>query len=232
MRIETPPSAMPALDNLIEIPLPRKELVHGLIETRRAYVLSAPIGFGKSNIARHMARSVACGLSFLGFRTHKSRVVLVNGELESDNLDELDARVPEGIELIVFDFPSTVINLGRGGSLSEFADRRGCAIFATSRRPGPALRDDSKIVHWRGDCIDPAGGSYAHGRIETGKFGAIPVVRGNDGEVTLDVYRIMKAFADLSFHRNPQFPPIDQGPPRGFRHEGGQESEVERLIRI
>lgn len=232
MRIETPPSAAPVPDNLAEINFPRKELVHGLIGTCRAYVFSAPIGFGKSNIARRLAYSVYNGQPFLGFRTHKSRVVFVNGEIESDCLDELDAKVPEGTELIVFDFPSTAINLGWGGSLSELAERRRCAIFATSRRPGPALRDDSKIVHWRGDCIDPAGGSYAHGRIEIGKFGAIPVVRGNDGEVTLDVYRLTRAFTDLGFHRFPQFPPIDQGPPRGFRHEGGQESEVERYLRM
>jgi hypothetical protein len=232
MPIETPPSDMPALENLTEISFPRKELVHGLIETCRAYVLSAPIGFYKSNIARHMAVSVASGQPFLGIRTHMSRVVFVNGELERDNLDELDAIAPEGTDLIVFDFPSTAINLGRGGSLSEFAERRRCAIFATSRRPGPALRDDPKIVHWRGDCIDAAGGSYAHGRIEIGKFGAIPVVRGNDGEVTLDVYRLTRAFADLGFHRNPQFPPIDQGPPRCFPHESGQESELERYLRM
>jgi AAA domain len=232
MRIETPPSGMPALDNLTEINFQRKELVHGLIETCRAYVLSAPIGFGKSNIARHLAYSVYNGQPFLGFRTHKSRVVFVNGEIASDCLSELDARTPEGTELIVFDFPSTVINSGYGGSLSEFAERRKCAIFATSRRPGPALCDDFKIVHWRGDCIDATGGSYAHGRIEIGKFGAIPVVRGNDGEVTLDVYRLTRAFADLGFHRNPQFPPIDQGPPRGFRHESGQESELERYLRM
>jgi hypothetical protein len=232
MRIETPPSAMPALDNLTEINFPRKELVHGLIETCRAYVLSAPIGFGKSNIARRMAVSVASGQPFLGFRTHKGPVAFVNGELESDNVDELDAETPKGAELVVFDSPSTAINLGRGGSLSEFAERRKLAVFAFSRRPGPALRDDPKIVHWRGDCIDAAGGSYAHGRIEIGKFGAIPVVRGNDGEVTLDVYRLTRAFADLGFHRNPQFPPIDQGPPRGFRHESGQESELERYLRM
>jgi hypothetical protein len=234
MRIETPPSGMPAPPNLTVINFPRKELVHGLIETCRAYVFSAPIGFGKSTIARHLACSVYNGQPFLGSRTHKSGVVFVKDELESDSLDELDAKVPEGTELIVFDFPSTVINHGRGGDLSEFAERRRCAIFATSRRPGPALRDDSKIVHWRGDCIDPAGGSYAHGRIEIGKFGAIPVVRGNDGEVTLDVYRIKKAFADLGFHRNPQFPPIDQGPPRNadFRQESGQAGEVERYLRM
>jgi hypothetical protein len=232
MRIETPPSGMPALDNLTEINFPRKELVHGLIETCRAYLLSAPIGFGKSNIARHMADSVASGQPFFGFRTHKGRVVFVNGELESDSLDELDVRTPKETELIVFDFPSTAINAGWGGSLSELAERRRCAIFATSRQPGPALRDDSTIVHWRGDCIDPAGGSYAHGRIEIGKFGAIPVVRGNDGEVTLDVYRLTRAFADLGFHRNPQFPPIDQGPPRGFSHESGQESDLERYLRM
>jgi hypothetical protein len=232
MRIDPPPSGMPALENLTEISFPRKELVHGLIETCRAYVLSAPIGFGKSNIARHLAYSVASGQPFLGFRTHKSRVVFVNGELGRDNLDELDAIAPEGTDLIVFDFPSTAINLGRGGSLSEFAERRRCAIFATSRRPGPALRDDPKIVHWRGDCIDAAGGSYAHGRIEIGKFGAIPVVRGNDGEVTLDVYRLTRAFADLGFHHNPQFPPIDQGPPRCFPYESGQESELERYLRM
>jgi|SRR5581483_6338351 len=214
MRIETPPSAMPSLDNLTEINFPRKELVHGLIETRRAYVLSAPIGFGKSNIARHLAYSVASGLPFLGFRTHTSRVAFINGELESDSIDELDAKTPEA-ELVVFDFPSTIINVG-WGSLSEFAERRKLAVFAFSRRPGPALRNDPKIVHWRGDCIDAAGGSYAHGRIEIGKFGAIPVVRGNDGEVTLDVYRLTKAFADPGFHRFPQFPPMDQGPLRGF----------------
>jgi hypothetical protein len=232
MRIETPPSGMPAPPNLTEISFPRKELVHGLIETSRAYVLSAPIGFGKSNIARHMAVSVASGQPFLGIRTHMSRVVRINSELESDSLDELHAKVPEETDLIVFDFPSTAINLGRGGSLSEFAKRRRCAIFATSRRPGPALLGDPKIVHWRGDCIDPAGGSYAHGRIEIGQFGAIPVVRGDDGEVTIDVYRLTRAFADLGFHRNPQFPPIDQGPPRGFRHESGQESELERYLRM
>jgi hypothetical protein len=218
MRIETPPSAAPAPDNLTEINFPRKELVHGLIETCRAYVLSAPIGFGKSNIARHLAYSVASGQPFLGFRTHKSRVVYVNGEIESDSIDELDAKTPNGTELVVFDFPSTVINAG-WGSLSEFAERRRCAIFATSRRPGPALRDDPKIVHWRGECIDAAGGSYAHGRIEIGNRRpprAIPIVRGNDGEVTLDVYRVTKAFGDPDFHRFPQFPPIDRGPPRGF----------------
>ena len=216
------------MTHLTEVNYPRKELVHGLIETCRAYVLSAPIGFGKSNIARHMAVSVASGQPFLGIRTHMSRVVRINSELERDNLDELEAIAPEGTELIVFDFPSTAINLGCGGSLSEFAERRKLAVFAFSRRPGPALRDDPKIVHWRGDCIDAAGGSYAHGRIEIGKFGAIPVVRGNDGEVTLDVYRLTRAFADLGFHRNPQFPPIDQGPPRGFRHE----SELERYLRM
>jgi hypothetical protein len=215
MRGEIVPFGMPALDNLTEINFPRKELVHGLIETCRAYVLSAPIGFGKSNIARHLALSVASGQPFLGFRTHKGRVAFVNGELESDSVDELDAKTPKGAELVVFDFPSTVINAG-WGSLSEFAERRKLAVFAFSRRPGPALRDDPKIVHWRGDCIDAAGGSYAHGRIEIGKFGAIPVVRGNDGEVTLDVYRLTRAFADLGFHRFPKFPPIDQGPPHGF----------------
>jgi hypothetical protein len=232
MRVEILPFGMPAPKNLTEISFPRKELVHGLIETCRAYVLSAPIGFGKSNIARHMALSVASGQPFLGFRTHMSRVVRINSELPSDSVDELDAKTPKGSELIVFDFPSTAINLGWGGSLSELAERRQCAIFATSRRPGPALLRDPKIVHWRGDCIDAAGGSYAHGRIEIGKFGAIPVVRGNDGEVTLDVYRLTTAFADLGFHRNPQFPPIDQGPPRGFRHESGQESELERYLRM
>jgi hypothetical protein len=221
MKVEIVPFGMPVPENLTEISFPRKELVHGLIETTRAYVLSGPIGFGKSNIARALAYSVASGLPFLGFRTHASRVVFVKGELLSDSLDELNAKTPTGTELVVFDFPSTAINLGWGGRLSEFAERRKCALFATSRRPGPALRDDSKIVHWRGDCIDAAGGSYAHGRIKIGKFGAIPVVRGNDGEVTLDVYRLTRAFADLGFHRFPQFPPIDQGPPRGFRHEGG-----------
>jgi len=230
MRVEIVPSGMPVLDNLTEINFPRKELVHGLIETPRAFMLSAPIGFGKSNIARHMALSVAIGLPFLGFRTHKSRVVWVNGDLESDSVEELDAKTPEGTELVVFDFPLTVINAG-WGSLSEFAERRKLAVFATSRRPGSTLLNDPKIEHWRADYIDAAGGSYAHGRIETGKFGAIPIVRGNDGDWTLDVYRIQKAFADLGLHRSPKFtprylaptPPINpfgfslpDGPPLGF----------------
>jgi hypothetical protein len=211
MRVETLPSGMPAPENLTEINFPRKELVHGLIETPRTYVLSAPIGFGKSNIARHLALSVTDGLPFLGFRAHKSRVVWVNGELQSDSIDELDAVTPEGTELVVFDFPSTVINAG-WGSLSEFAERRKLAVFATSRRPGSTLLNDPKIEHWRASFIDAAGGSYAHGRIETGKFGAIPIVRGNDGDWTLDVHRIKKAFADLDFHRFPKLPPIDRVP--------------------
>jgi len=215
MRVETLPSGMPAPENLTEINFPRKELVHGLIETPRAFVLSAPIGFGKSNIARHMALSVASGLPFLGFRTHKSRVVWVNGELQSDSIDELDALTPEGTELVVFDFPSTVINAG-WGSLSEFAERRKLAVFATSRRPGSTLLADPKIEHWRASFIDAAGGSYAHGRIETGKFGAIPIVRGNDGDWTLDVYRVKKAFADLGLHRSPKLPPIPTPPINPF----------------
>jgi AAA domain len=212
MRVEILPSALTTPENLVEINFPRKELVHGLIETPRVYVLSAPIGFGKSNIARHMALSVARGLPFLGFRTHKSRVVWVNGELDSDSVDELDAVTPEGTELVVFDFPSTVINCGYGGSLSEFAERRKLAVFAFSRRPGSHLLNDSKIVHWRASFIDAAGGSYAHGRIETGKFGAIPIVRGNDGDWTLDVYRVKKAFADLGLHRFPKITPIERVP--------------------
>jgi len=230
MRIETPPSGMPALENLTEINFPRKELVHGLIETCRVWVLSGPVGSGKSNIARHLACSVALGQPFLGIRTHKSRVLLVNGELPSDDLDRLDGKTPEGTELVVFDFPSTPINLGCGGSLREFAERRKLAVFATSRRPGPALLNDPKIVHWRLSCIDLEGGSYGHGRIETAAGPApraLPVVRGNDGEWTLDVYRTAKAFGDLGFHRNPQFPPIDPVPPRGFR----EESELERLLK-
>ena len=209
---------------IFEINFPRKELVHGLLETRRAYVLSAPVGFGKSNIARHLAYSVDNGQPFLGFRTHASRVLFVNGELESDSLEELDARAPNGTELIIFDFPSTAINLGWGGSLSEFAEHRKCTLFATSRRPGPALLGDPKIEHWRADYIDAAGGSYAHGRIEIGNgrpTRAIPIVRGDDGDWTLDVHRIKKAFGDFGFHRNPQFPPIDPGPPRGFSPERG-----------
>lgn len=201
MRIETPACAMPALDNLTEINFPRKELVHGLIETRRVYVLSAPIGLGKSNIARHLAYSVASGRPFFGFRTHRSRVVFVNGEIASDCLSELDDRTPEGTELIVFDFPSTVINCGHGGSLSQFAERRKCAIFATSRRPGPALLGDPGIAHWRANFIDPEGGSFAHARIEVGDRRAIPVVRGADGDWTLDVYRVTKAFGYPNFHR-------------------------------
>lgn len=165
MRIETPPSAMPAPDTLTEINYPRKELVHGLIETRRVYVLSAQIGFGKSNIARHMAYSVASGQPFFGVRTPTSRVAFVNGEIESDSLQELDHRVPEGTELVVFDFPSTVINHGSGGSLSELAERRKLAIFATSRRPGPALLDDPNIEHWRADYIDAAGAPTVIGRL-------------------------------------------------------------------
>jgi hypothetical protein len=228
MRIETPPSGMPALDNLTEINFPRKELVHGLIETRRAYVFSAPIGFDKSNIARRLAYSVARGLPFLGFRTHKGHVVFINGELANDSIDELGAKVPEGTELVVFDYPSTVINCGYGGSLSEFAERRGCAVFATSRRPGPALLSDPKIVHWRADLIDREGGSYAHGRIEVGHCRAIPIVRGADGEWTLDVYRVTKAFGNLDFHRNPGSATTEQGPPRnpGFR----QENDIERYL--
>ena len=227
MRIETPPAARTAPDNLTEIHFPRKELVHGLLETGRGYVLSTPIGFGKSNIARHLAYSVAYGLPFLGFRTHKSRVVLINGEFEIDSVEAVDA-IRDGVELVVFDFPGTAINLGWGGSLSEFAERRKLAVFATSRRPGPALLNDPKIVHWRAGLIDREGGSYAHGRIEVGNARAIPVVRGNDGEWTLDVYRVTKAFGDFGFHRNPQFPPIDQGPTRGFSSESGKESEIER----
>jgi hypothetical protein len=213
MRVEILPSGMPAPENLTEINFPRKEIVHGLVVTRHVFVLSAPVGFGKSNIARHMAVSVASGLPFLGFRTHKSRVVWVNGELENDSVDELDAKTPEGTELVVFDFPSTVINAG-WGSLSELAERRRCAIFATSRRPGSTLLNDPKIEHWRADYIDAAGGSYAHGRIETGKFGAIPIVRGDDGDWTLDVHRVTQAFADLGFHRFPPPPPIDRVPPK------------------
>jgi AAA domain-containing protein len=232
MRIETPPSAMRAPDTLTEINYPRKELVHGLIETRRVYVLSAQIGFGKSNIARHMAYSVASGQPFFGVRTHTSRVAFVNGEIESDSLQELDHRVPEGTELVVFDFPSTVINHGSAGSLSELAERRKLAIFATSRRPGPALLDDPNIEHWRADYIDAAGGSYAHGRIEIEERRAIPIVRGADGDWTLDVYRVTKAFGNLDFHRYPQFPPTAQGLPRGFRPESGQESELERYLRM
>jgi hypothetical protein len=77
-------------------------------------VLSSPIGFGKSNIVRHLSYSVANGLPFPGCRTHKSRVVFVNGELKSDSVDELNAKTPEGSELVVFDFPATVINAGWG----------------------------------------------------------------------------------------------------------------------
>lgn len=201
MRIETPPSGMTPPPNLTEINFPRKEIVHGLIETRRAYVLSAPIGFGKSNIARQMAYSVASGQPFFGVRTHTGRVAFVNGEIESDSLDELDVKVPKGTELVVFDFPSTMINLGGGGDLNEFAERRSCAIFATSRRPGPALRCDPKIVHWRADFIDAEGGSYTHGRIEVADRRAIPIVRGGDGEWTLDVYHVTRAFGDPDFHR-------------------------------
>jgi hypothetical protein len=231
MRIETPPSGMPAPENLTEINFPRKELVHGLIETCRVWVLSGPVGSGKSNTARHLACSVARGLPFLGFRTHKSRVLLVNGELPSDDLDELDGKTAEGTELVVFDFPSTAINLGWGGSLSEFAERRKLAVFATSRHPGPALLNDPKIVHWRVSCIDMEGDSYAHGRIEIGNSHpprAIPIVRGDDGKWTLDVYRITKAFGDLGFHRNPQFPPIEPQPPLDFR----EASELERLLKM
>jgi hypothetical protein len=227
MRVEIVPSGMPVQDNLTEINFPRKELVHGLIETCRAYVLSAPLGFGKSNIARHLALSVARGAPFLGFRTHRSCVVWVNGELESDSVDELDAKTPRGTELIVFDFQSNVIGLGYGGSLSEFAKRRELAVFATTRWSDSTMLDDPHTVHWRASFIDAAGGSYAHGRIETGKFGAIPIVRGNDGDWTLDVHRIKKAFADLDLHRFPRlqpptapinpfgFTPPD-GPPLGF----------------
>jgi hypothetical protein len=207
MRVEIVPSGMPAPENLTEINFPRKELVHGLIETCRAYVLSAPLGFGKSNIARHMALSVASGLPFLGFRTHKSRVVWVNGERGSDNVDELDAKTPEGTELIVFDFQSTVPGRGYDGSLSEFAERRKLAVFATTRWSDTTLLDDPRAERWRADYIDAAGGTYAHGRIETGKFGAIPIVRGNDGDWTLDVYRVKKAFADLGLHiERPVYP--------------------------
>ena len=231
MRVETPPSGMPAPENLTEINFPRKELVHGLIETCRVWVLSGPVGSGKSNIARYLACSVALGQPFLGIRTHKSRVLLVNGELLSDDLDELDGKTAEGIELVVLDFPPTAINLGCGGSLSEFAERRKLAVFATSRRPGPSLLNDPKIVHWRLSCIDLEGGSYGHGRIETAagrRPAPLPVVRGNDGEWTLDVYRMAKAFGDLGFHRNPQFPPLDPGPPLDFR----EASELERLLKM
>ena len=233
MRVETPPPGMTKPPNLTEINFPRRELVHGLIETTRAYVLRAPIGAEKSNVARALAYSVAHALPFLGCRTHKADVVHVNGELESDSVEELDARTPPGTELVVFDFPSTVINLGWGGSLSEFAERRKLAVFATSRRPGPSLLNDPKITHWSMDLIDREGGSYAHGRIETGKYGAIPVVKGDDGEWTLDVYRLTAAFADLDFHRNPRLATARRGPPRGFPPESSPWSdEIERYLRM
>jgi hypothetical protein len=204
MRIETLDA--PTLDTLTEVHFPYKELVHGMMTTGSVYVLTGPVSSGKSNIARHLARSVASGQPFLGFRTHKSRVVFVNGELLTDNVAELDAKTPEGTELVVFDYPTVSINHGfSDNSLIGFAKRRNLAMFATSRVPGRGLTSDPEIEHWRLSLIDAEGYSYGHGRIEIGTglafSRAIPVVRGNDGEWTLDVHRVTNAFGNLDFHR-------------------------------
>lgn len=193
-------------DNLTEISPTQRELVHGLIYTGNVYVLSGPVSSGKSNIARHLAYSVANSLAFLGFRTHKAPVVFINGELSDDNVAELDAKTPEGTELVVFDYPGVVINHGVfGGSLIEFAKRRNLAVFATTRHPGPGLTFDRDTVRWHLSLLDAEGGSYGHGRIQIrdgrGFLRAIPIVRGNDGDWTMDVHRVLHAFGNLDFHR-------------------------------
>lgn len=203
MRVKPHSFAALARGKITEVHSLHKELVHGLIQTGRVYVLVGPVSSGKSNIARSLAYSVASGQPFFGFRTHESAVLFVNGELFSDSVAELDAKTPEGTELLVFDYPSVAINGGLfGGSLTEFAQRRNVAVFATSRRPGAGLTFDLTIEHWRLGLLDSDGGSQGHGRIEIKERRAIPIVRGNDGEWTLDVHRVTRAFGEIEVHRS------------------------------
>lgn len=212
--------ASPWGGDLTEIAPPHKELLHGLIYTGAVTVLVSPKGLGKSSIARNLAHSVATGQPFLGIRTHKSRVAYVSDELVTDRVAELETRTPLGTDLVVFDHPGAAMNsVYSTGSveLMDFANRRGLAVFITTRRLSPWMTSNRSVSRWHLSLIDVdrvehAERSYAHGRLETGdgyaRPNAIPIVRGDDGKWTLDVYRVVRAFSDLEFHRRAGRAPV------------------------
>jgi 5S rRNA maturation endonuclease (ribonuclease M5) len=84
-------------------PSPLPWLVEGIIPEGYVSILAADGGVGKSYIALYMAIQLALGQSVLGLRVRRSRVLIVDVELDEDELKRRTLRVLRGIGVDVDD---------------------------------------------------------------------------------------------------------------------------------
>lgn len=128
----------------------KAHLIEDLLPMRSIGLLVGDSGIGKSPLLYQMAVSIAAGVPFLGFPTHKGSVLYFDFENPGDAQVELATRVSTLLELP--EVPSDSLWLWNVTDCTENFGTEGCRIPDIIQKLGPKLAIIDSLSAWRPDA--------------------------------------------------------------------------------